>query len=387
VSLINQMLRDLDARSSDLGAESRMHGEVRAAPERDGIHPVWWLTLVLALLVAGGAAWLWWRQSPPAVRVVTPSAAPQAAAAQPAPSTNLAQATGASDSAPQAGSVIPSVSAAPPAAATTQSDANIALNFQLRLDPQLNYTAPVNAVRQTKTASAANAKPSAVPRAKVAERKSAPSAMPATSSDSRTPADIVKEVKELSPQQQAENEYRKAISLLRLGRVVESIDGLKQTLQLNAQHAPARQSLVELLLESRRHNEAIFTLQDGLGLDLNQPELAMILARLQVEKGEIRPAADTLQRTLPHAVDRAEYQAFLAALLQREGLHKDAIEHYGLALRKMPENAVWWMGLGISLRAENRLPEARDAFGRAKSSNTLSSELLAFVEQQINQLR
>jgi MSHA biogenesis protein MshN len=45
------------------------------------------------------------------------------------------------------------------------------------------------------------------------------------------------------------------------------------------------------------------------------------------------------------------------------------------------------MGLGISLQAANRLPDARDAFGRAKASNALSPELLAYVEQQLNQLR
>ena len=52
-----------------------------------------------------------------------------------------------------------------------------------------------------------------------------------------------------------------------------------------------------------------------------------------------------------------------------------------------PPLSAGWMGLGISLQAENRLPEARDAFSRAKASNTLSAPLLAFVDQKLGQLR
>jgi len=47
------------------------------------------------------------------------------------------------------------------------------------------------------------------------------------------------------------------------GRVPEAINGLEQTLQLDAQHAAARQTLVELLLERRRQDEAISRLQEG----------------------------------------------------------------------------------------------------------------------------
>jgi MSHA biogenesis protein MshN len=318
---------------------------------------------------------------------VTPSATPQVPAAQPAPSVSKAQSIATNDAAPEAGREIPAVSAAPPAVATAQSDANIVPANQLKLDKQLNETALMNALLAAETEPSASAKPSAAPKAKGATGKPAASRVPARSSDSRTPADINNQVKELSPQQRAENEYRKAISLMQQGRIPETIAGLGQTLQFDPQHAAARQTLVELLLDSRRQDEAISRLQEGLGLDPNQPGLAMILARLQVEKGEIRPAVDTLLRTLPHAADRADYQAFLAALLQREGRHKEAIEHYGLALRKSPQNGVWWMGLGISLQAANRLPDARDAFGRAKASNALSPELLAYVEQQLNQLR
>jgi MSHA biogenesis protein MshN len=394
MSLINQMLQDLDARRSDLGAGEGVPVEVRAVPRRNRIHNAWWSALVLVLLAGVGTAWLWGRQSPLVVGVIAPIAAAQVPAAPPAPSVGMAQSTATNDSAPQiistspASSVVPSVSAAPPAGAAMPSDASTAPGNQLKLDKQLSDALLIDAKRATEPAPAASVKRPAAPKAKAVDATPAVSRAPAAAySDFRTPADSTKQVKELSPQQRAENEYRRAMSLIQQGRTQEAIGALEQALQIDAQHAAARQTLVELLLERRRHDDAMSRLQEGLGLDPNQPGLAMILARLQVEKGDIRSAVDTLRRTLPYAADRADYQAFLAALLQREGQHKEAIEHYGLALRKTPQNGVWWMGLGISLQADNRVPEARDAFGRAKATNTLSSELLAFVEQQLIQMR
>jgi MSHA biogenesis protein MshN len=196
-----------------------------------------------------------------------------------------------------------------------------------------------------------------------------------------------KEVKEISPQQRAENEFRKAIPLIQQGRPAEAIAGLELALQLDPQHAAARQTLVGVLLDSKRQDEAMRRTREGLSIEPAQPGLAMILARLQVEKGELRPAIDTLQRTLPYAADRPDYLAFLAALLQRDGRNKEAAEHYVHALQRSPQNGIWWMGLGISLQADSRWDEAQEAFSRAKASKSLSPELLAFVESKLKQLQ
>jgi MSHA biogenesis protein MshN len=184
--------------------------------------------------------------------------------------------------------------------------------------------------------------------------------------------------------QRAEGEYRRALASLQEGRMNDTVASLEQALKYEPTHEAARQTLVGLLIEANRTDEAMRQLQLGLTLDARQPAMAMLLARLQIERGG--NGIDTLMRTLPYAGNNAEYHAFLAAALARQQRHREAAEQYQLAVRTMPSNGIWWMGLGISLQAEKRNGEALDAFQRARASGGLSQELQGFVERRIQQL-
>ena len=184
--------------------------------------------------------------------------------------------------------------------------------------------------------------------------------------------------------QRAEGEYRRALASLQEGRMTETVAALEQALKYEPTHEAARQTLVGLLIEANRNDEAMRQLQLGLTLDPRQPAMAMLLARLQIERGG--NGIDTLTRTLPYAGNDADYHAFLAAALARQQRHREAAEQYHLAVRAVPSNGVWWMGLGISLQAEKRNGEALDAFQRARASGGLSQELQGFVERRIQQL-
>jgi MSHA biogenesis protein MshN len=190
--------------------------------------------------------------------------------------------------------------------------------------------------------------------------------------------------KEETAAQKAEAAYRRALASMQEGYVNDAIEGLGDALKANPHHDAARQTLVSLLIENGRAEEAMRQLQLSLTLDPRQPSMAMLLARLQIEHGA--SGIDTLTRTLPYAGSDGEYRAFLAGALERQQRHREAAEQYQAALREAPQNGVWWMGLGIALQADKRNGEALDAFRKARGTGTLKPELLTYVENKIQQL-
>jgi MSHA biogenesis protein MshN len=360
MSLINKMLQDLDARRGSGMAPHQALPLLRAKQRRGPQMVVGGLAVLAGAAVIGAAGYAGWRYlktGAPGKFGTQQAQAPTAA--PPAPPLAAAVATAA----------VPIAAPAParktPAAAPEQRPAEV-----------VQAAAPLAAQPE--------------PNAEVAER--APPPQPAVAVQPArvvkggrgVPAAALPAVRESTPQQKAEGEYKRATSVLAEGRIGEAIAALMQALDHDPRHEPARQTLVGLLLEARRSEEAMRVLQAGLALDARQPNVAMLLARLQLERGG--PAIETLQRTLPYAAGNPDYHAFLAGALQREQRHREAIEQYQLAVRGAPQNGVWWMGLGISMHAEKRNPEALDAFQRARSGGGMSPELLSFVERRLQQL-
>jgi len=356
MSLINKMLKDLDARAGQPGA-APLPADVRpvAAPERRG--PVLRAALVGGALLAVGAGVAGWKmmQMAPA-----PTAAPAVLAAAP-----VAARTAVVVDMPAAAPVqVVDVAPAVPAPTPEPEPAP-----EPEPEPAPEPTpAPAPAPKRVRpVAPVPTAKPG--PRT-VSVAKKAPAVPAAGRTD--------------TPSQRAENAYRRALGVLEDGRVTEAIATLQAGLQIDPRHEAARQTLVGLLIEAGRPDDAIRQLQAALAIDARQPALAMLLARLQLERGG--PSIDTLMRTLPYAAGNGEYHAFLAGVLQREGRVHEAADHYQAALKRSPGNGVWWMGLGIALQADKRDAESRAAFMQAQASGTLSPELQAFVERRLGQL-
>jgi MSHA biogenesis protein MshN len=355
MSLINKMLQDLDARGGHGGAatlkpvpfaDRRDTGKRKTVMVAIGVG-----TLVLAALAGAGVFYYRQSQLPKAPSVAILKAPEQPAVIAPAIK--------------PAPLVEPVAAPAPVAAASTEKGEPIEKE-ELVADAPVQQEAPRQAAAPVARTDAAPAAP--VVRGVAGGKKVA--ALPSA--------------REMTPVQKAEAEYRRANLSLQEGRIREAIEALEAALVLEPKHEAARQTLVGLLVEAKRFDDAMRVLQAALTLDPRQPNLAMLLARLQIERGGA--AIETLQRTLPHALGNGEYHAFLAGVLQREARHREAVEQYEAALQDNPQQGVWQMGLAISLLAEKRQPEALTAFKRARAGNNLSPELVTFVDRKIQQL-
>jgi MSHA biogenesis protein MshN len=357
MSLINKMLQDLDARGGDQAAPGLGHAQIRsvsmAGRLRASLNARMLVSAALCLLFIAAGFYAWKRQAASNAVYTARTPANRIAPSRPGP---VLQAAPAAE--PAAAAPAPALAAAP------HED-----------DPSPALQEPLTQSLDMKMAPELGGKPLSTFRPRAAA-KQAPQPAPAKLAKGRESAHEAVG---------AEAEYRAATALLQQGRVTEAIAALERAVATDPQHQPARQTLIGLLVEAGRNDQAMRHLRDSLAMDAAQPELAMLQARLMMDGGDLRSAIVTLYRSAPSAAAKPEYQAFLAELLRRDKRYKQAAERYSAALRTNPQNAVWWMGLGISLQADQRPREAHEAYLRARQTGTLSPELTGFVEQRMLQ--
>ncbi|HYR05771.1 MAG TPA: tetratricopeptide repeat protein, partial [Gallionella sp.] len=368
MSVINQVLNQLEQRGAPAAPEQTM---VRPVPP--GKHNLTLPLLAAGLALAGGiAAWQWIQVHKP--KVVEANVVRQQSTVVAIPATASAITASAVVAASAVSIAAESeahlIEVPPPVSHLSFELSSVPLPSSLR---ELRIRAEPSRVKVPTVNTA--------PPVQVVKPQSVTSAYAAD----HAPEDA-SSMKQVSPVQRADAEFRRAVVSMQQGHIADAIAGYREALRLDAGHDEARQALVALLLESKQGAEAERMLQERLDAKPGHTGFAMLLARLQVEHGALEQAVATLEKSLPHADAQAEYQSFFAALLQRQNRHKEAITHYQIALQLAPGNGVWLMGYGISLQEMQRADDARNAFRRALESNMLKPELQAFVRQKLKEL-
>jgi MSHA biogenesis protein MshN len=378
MSLINKMLQDLEARQPADGVGLALPNEVRPLPPLENRLPAALLVVLLTLLGTGFALRHWGVR----VRIAeTPAALPIRPAVQPLPS------------------VAPKIPPPPGEAkalsellSSRAEDSRFFLPL-MDIEASLRVSDSLNANGEKKTerpsgGKAASGGPGPVPvvrppHSEVAGRKPS-AAAPAPKASSSILAPMIERTDVLgTARERADVDYRKAIAAVNLGRMNEALEGLRNALKQDGQHRAARQLLVKLLLEMKRPDEAMQALREGVQEQPAHLGWAMMLARLQVDRGDLAGAWQTLESALPVAGSSADFQGFAAHVLQRLGRNNEAAERYLAAIELSPREGRWWFGLGLAFEAEGRSAEAREVFVRARQCGNLSAELNTLLDQKL----
>ena len=360
MSVINQMLVDLERRRASGEERNRIPDHVRALPDEPHVAhgPALRIAGAVAavMLVTAGA---WWWQSGRTPAVTAPAFVPAVVPTAPGP---------ASEPEPRDTELIArrltldltSVPDTPTPAAAPGLDTATVIKPRT---PAPQVEVPVERPR--------------IAAAPVVKK------LPEAAVAAPAPAEIDKQMRKPTPRQRAEAEYARGAAAMHQGQAAEARAAFEAALQIDPGYHGTRQALVGMLLEARQTSEAMRLLQEGLQLAPAQQGFAMTLARLQLDNGELDTAAQTLARSLDYPDVSPDYIAFYASLLQRQQKHAEAVTQFQRALGRRRNVGVWLLGLGVSLEALGRGPEAQEAYRLAKTSGNLSADLQAFADQKL----
>lgn len=351
MSLINDMLRDLDARRQPPGGLDALalQGVGPSLVAHAPVLPTGRQLLVIGLVVGvavGG--WYAWTPGNPVVPDSASPVVPSSPPVQVAPAPVL-------------------VEAAPPVPPEAPAESR-------STQAPVTETAPREPEPKARVPAVAHKTAAAV------------SSVPATTADTPRPADVSQtQVRTLTPAEQAQQAFEQGATALRQEQPRRAESLLREALALQPGHSEARLALASLQLRLQRPDEALALLAAGLALEPQSLELARLRGHLLLQQDRLQEARRVLETAAPGASERADYQALLGTLYQRLGAHEQAVNHYRQALGLQPDQGLWWMGLGVSLEQTHQGGAAREAF-RTALGYPLSPALQQYIQGRLTAL-
>lgn len=185
-----------------------------------------------------------------------------------------------------------------------------------------------------------------------------------------------------TPRQQAESNYRKANHYFKQGRLADGEASLRRALVYFSEHLKARELLVQVLMRGERWSEAYRVVTQGLRMSPKHPRLACLKAQLLIRDGRLPEALDLLE-SIPASDFDLEHDLLLAAVYQQSGVYERAEARYRQILETVPRSSVAWVGLAVAQEAQGKSDAALYSFRHVLSDQSLSEELRNYAHERV----
>lgn len=335
MSVINQMLRELDARGN---ASSEAPVAIAAPAASRSPNKLAAMGVLLALVVGLG----YWVQNEPAQRQIPTLAMPDTPQ-------KLAYA-------PPADSPTPSV--VPPAAKLESSGTQ-----QAAAIPLIQMATSLTVVPSQPATQMGGAAP-------LSDRPP---------SDESKKTRVIKELADLSPEAEAQQLFEQAQVLHRGGHTEAALGKYRQALARYPGMRLAQLQLAGLLQETGQIDKALQVLTVAYEQQADDA-LAIAAGRMLADQGQREDALSWLKRG--QASMRPADFALMGALLSQLRRYEDAVSAYQRALVADPNRGGWLLGLGLALEALGRADEARVVYQKALERGDFKPEVLDFLQKK-----
>ena len=189
---------------------------------------------------------------------------------------------------------------------------------------------------------------------------------------------------QLSPQALAANKISEAEQAMERNNLAKAEALFEEVLLVMPEHETARKQLAALWYGKKAYRDAINLLSQGIALAPPAQEMRLMSARIYYEQGQIRQAYKILRPI--KASNSAEIQTLLANTSAELNEHNSAITAYQKLITLDPDVGRWWLGVAVSLDSLGNFVPARDAYKKAIARNNLSSSAMQFARERLIEL-
>jgi MSHA biogenesis protein MshN len=163
----------------------------------------------------------------------------------------------------------------------------------------------------------------------------------------------------------------------------KAIEILNNHIQLYA--APGSEVYLLDLYYQDRNFTAMQTLLNA-NLHISTMDQTYYRARAAILQGDNQSAIGLLESQLSEAAANENYRALLAGLYQREQLYLQATSAYRNLLQAFNPKPAYWLGLALSLDAQNQAAPAIHAYKKILDFEQLEPEVIEYARNRIAQL-
>jgi MSHA biogenesis protein MshN len=196
----------------------------------------------------------------------------------------------------------------------------------------------------------------------------------------------VKEAPEYSNEQQDTIAVQEALRQISNGRTEDAYETLEQFIASNRYAHQSRETYAKLLMRQGNVQEANSQIAAGLELAPNHTGFKKVKARLLMGAGEIGEAVNILITRAPEIEEDSEYHDLLASAQLSSRDYSGAVISYRGLVQHDQTQGKWWYGFAAAHDQLGNSGEARQAYSQAIKYSNLSANLRRRSQERLGAL-
>ena len=162
---------------------------------------------------------------------------------------------------------------------------------------------------------------------------------------------------------------------------------LQLAIQLNPQHINARLLLTNILLQQGLTLQATILLDQSLMLFPHNLQFITLRSQLFLQEKQAQNALNILHHIDKNQVQDETYLSLLAAAYQQNNDNLNSLNTYQKLVKINPHKAEYWLGLAIAQEKQLHPQQALYSYQQALNKNTLKPVIVNYIKERISILK